>query len=57
MPVLGAQGLKLSAEDPCLFVGPTLVILIYVDDLLMFSKNEADFDKLLDDLRAADISI
>ena len=55
--VLGAQGLKLSAEDPCLFVGPTLVILIYVDDLLMFSKNEADFDKLLDDLRAADISI
>jgi hypothetical protein len=38
---LEAQGLKQSAEDPCLFVGDTVIVLIYVDDLLMFSKDDA----------------
>jgi hypothetical protein len=54
---LEAQGLKQSAEDPCLFVGNTVIVLIYVDDLLMFLKDDSEFDKLLAALRAADISI
>lgn len=54
---LEAQGLRQSPEDPCLFVGSSMIILIYVDDLLMFSKNEEEFDKLLAALCSADISI
>jgi 5'-3' exoribonuclease 2 len=54
---LEVQGLVQSSKDPCLFVGSTIIILIYIDDLLMFSKDDSEFDKLLAALKAADISI
>lgn len=52
-----AIGLKQSTLDPCLFYGQKLVVLIYVDDLLLFSRDESEFDRLIDALKAADVSI
>ena len=35
---LAAQGLMPSTLDPCLFVGKSMVVVVYVDDLLIYAK-------------------
>ena len=44
-------GLEQSHLDPCLFIGEKIVAVAYVDDILFFSKDEADISKLMVDLR------
>ena len=34
---LGAQGLLPSTLDTCLFVGKSIVVVVYVDDLLIYA--------------------
>jgi hypothetical protein len=34
------QGLTLSKFDPCLFLGSTLIVIIYVDDILIYGQDE-----------------
>lgn len=36
---LEACGMKQSELDPCLFIGPTVIVVMYVDDMLMWSTN------------------
>ena len=40
-------GYKKSESDPCMFYGNGLIILAYVDDILMFGKNQAALDESL----------
>lgn len=54
---LEALGIKQTPEDPCLFVGKSLIVVVYVDDILMFSRNDSDFDRLISDLKSAGIAI
>ena len=50
-------GLKSSPLDPCLFIGKTVIVVIYVDDVLLYSKDEAEIDALLKKLQGAGVSI
>jgi hypothetical protein len=44
-------GLKQSSIDPCLFIGPQVVALCYVDDILFFAKDEKYIDSVMLKLR------
>ncbi len=39
-------GLKQSKFDPCLFVGPNVMCIVYVDDLIFWSRDEAHIDNV-----------
>jgi len=46
-----ACGLVQSELDPCLFVGPKVIAVAYVDDILFFARDDADMEKLMVELR------
>lgn len=37
---LQTVGLEPSSADPCLFIGKNCICLTYVDDILIFAKND-----------------
>ena len=41
---LEACGMEQSKFDPCLFVGSKVICVVYVDDLIFWSKDTADID-------------
>ena len=43
---LEACGLKQSKFDPCLFIGPDVMCIVYVDDLIFWSRDVAKIDKV-----------
>ena len=43
---LEACGLKQSKFDPCLFVGPDVMCIVYVDDLIFWSRDVANIDRV-----------
>ncbi|KAL7474188.1 hypothetical protein ACHAW6_000178, partial [Cyclotella cf. meneghiniana] len=54
---LVAKGLSPSHLDPCLFVGSSLVVVFYVDDLLIYAKSDSEIASLILNLQAAGICI
>ncbi len=48
-----ACGLVQSELDPCpcLFVGPKVIAVAYIDDILFFARDDADIEKLMVELR------
>ena len=44
----------MSSFDPCLFIGPDIVVIVYVDDLLIYSPTDDPIDRLIDALKADD---
>lgn len=44
-------------NDPCLFISKSILVVVYVDDILMFSKDDTEFGKLVDYLKLKDIAI
>ena len=54
---LRAEGMSPSELDPCLFVGPSVIAVIYVDDVLLYSKSTSEIDRLLENLKTGGISI
>ena len=46
-----------SDIDPCLFVRPDMICLVYVDDCLFFAPDDSKFDYMLDKLRKSNISL
>jgi hypothetical protein len=51
------QGLTASALDPCLFISSNLIVVIYVDDILIYGRTAAEIDTLIDNLQKDDISL
>lgn len=41
------RGFVASKMDPCLFISSTVILVLYVDDCCIFSRNPNDIDKLL----------
>ena len=54
---LQKQGLKQSEFDPCLFVGPKVTAIVYVDDILFFAANDDDINAVILALQKQDIQI
>ena len=48
-------GFHQSIADPCLFISPTVVCLIYVDNAIFVYKSEDEVDKLTEKMAALDI--
>ena len=48
-------GMKPSAFDPCLFLSDNVIVLVYVDDLLVYGRTQADIDTFVDRIRQEEI--
>jgi hypothetical protein len=48
---LQRQGLTPSKFDPCLFLSDKIVLLVYVDDILLYGQSDKDIDEFIDRLR------
>ncbi len=42
------QGLTASKYDPCLFMNKSIIVIVYVDDILFYGRSEAEIDKLIE---------
>jgi hypothetical protein len=54
---LPLEGLKQSNSDPCLSFSPKVIAILYVDDILFFSKDDAEIDRVINNLRSRDVQI
>jgi hypothetical protein len=45
-------GLKQSNKDPCLFIEKSVIAVVYVDDVLFYSKSDDDINNIISTLRA-----
>ncbi|KAL7555000.1 hypothetical protein ACHAWF_018958 [Thalassiosira exigua] len=54
---LKKQGLEPSDNDPCLFLGDGLLAIIYVDDVLIYGRNEEAIDQLIANLQKDDVRL
>ena len=43
---LESCGLKQSKFDPCFFIGPDVMCIVYADDLIFLSCDVANFDRV-----------
>ena len=48
---LQSLGFVPSTCDPCMFVHPDMIILVYCDDCLMFGKDQNKIDKMIAEMR------
>jgi hypothetical protein len=48
---LELSGLKQSPNDPCLFVGSKVIAVVYVDDILFYSKSKDAIHHVVNELR------
>ena len=54
---LAACGMKQSELDPCLFIGNSVITVMYVDDILMWSPSPEHIYKLRQNLREQGVDI
>jgi hypothetical protein len=47
---LEKHNVRQSTCDPCLFIGDSITVVVYVDDLLLYAKDDKTIDKLIKDL-------
>ncbi|KAL7523285.1 hypothetical protein ACHAWF_000456, partial [Thalassiosira exigua] len=52
---LERQGLKKSSYDPCLFLNNDFIVVIYVDDVLIYGRSDEKIDGLIKRLCKAEI--
>lgn len=50
-------GLRSSSFDPCLFLSKDLIVLCYCDDILLYSKDKAEFDKFTSAMKSKGIRL
>ena len=50
-------GLQQSKFDPCLFIGEKVICVCYVDDLIFWSRDEADIDSVAMQLRGVGVDL
>jgi hypothetical protein len=46
-----------SKYNPCLFMNKTLIVIIYVNNILIYGHNETDIDELIDKLKKEDVAL
>ncbi len=51
------QGLSASNLDPCLFISMSLIVIIYVDDILIYGKSMKEIDHQMENLKQDDIAL
>jgi hypothetical protein len=51
------QGLSTSNLDPCLFISKFLIVIIYVDDILIYGKSMKEIDHLMENLKQDNIAL
>jgi hypothetical protein len=51
------QGLTASKLDPCLFISKSLIVIIYVDDILIYRKSDNEINELIEQLKQDDIAL
>jgi hypothetical protein len=50
-------GLEASDHDPCVYYRGNLVVLVYVDDCLLFSPDQSEIDEFIQELRDAKFAL
>lgn len=48
---LRSLGLTQSLTEPCVFNGPGIILIIYVDDGIIFAKNKSDAEALFNNIK------
>ncbi len=51
------QGLTASKLDPCLFISKSLIVIIYVDDILIYGKSDDEINELIELLKQDNIAL
>jgi hypothetical protein len=51
------QGLTASKLDPCLFISKSLIVIVYVDDILIHGKSDDEINKLIEQLKQDNIAL
>jgi hypothetical protein len=51
------QGLQQSIHDPCLFMNTNMIVIVYVDDLLIFAKTDALIDSFISSMQREEICL
>ena len=54
---MGEVGLKQSDNDPSLFIGPAVIAVQYVEDLLFWSKQEEEIDFTINNLKLLGVDL
>jgi hypothetical protein len=54
---LEKHGVMQSRCDPCLFIGLNIIVIVYIDDILLYSHHMSTIDSLIDKLKKDDIWI
>jgi hypothetical protein len=50
-------GLSPSNYDPCLFMNKALIVIIYVNDILIYGCHEKDIDELIKKFKKEDVAL
>ena len=51
------QGLTASKFDPCLFMSRTLIVIIYVDDILIYGKTDEEINDFIERMKKEDVAL
>ena len=51
------QGLQQSLLDPCLFIAPDLLVIVYVDDLLVYAQTNEIIDKFVLSMQTEEVAL
>jgi hypothetical protein len=51
------QGLTPSNFDPCFFISSTLIVIIYIDDILIYPQHEKEIDDFIARMKTEDVAL
>ncbi len=51
------QGLTVLQFDPYLFISKSLIVIIYVDDILIYGRSDAEINDLIEGLKRDEITL
>jgi hypothetical protein len=51
------QGLTASKFDPCLFMSNSLILIIYVDDILIYGRTGDEISTFIDCMKSEDVAL